>query len=1302
MREVHNSFVGRTFLRSVWAYDYETFKSSEDEEALEKRLVQWAARADLKETSAEGPFVEEFFRRTWGYVHTGQEGSDVSHTLHPKFPVPGAGAKGGSGEADLAIGYFTKGGIDPVPQVLCEFKDIKSALDAPQKSRKGGLSPVKQCLNYLSNARRGMFGNEPVLPQWGIVTDMNEFRLYWHDRAPQQFLRFHVRQPDLYSPGLLKIDGTLNEDEEARFDRFLFWKIFHRDTLLTTGGKPLLAQLIAKQWVRERELEKAFYAEYRAYRERLIGTLIEHNPLFPGTKGRLVRLAQKILDRCIFVFFCEDMGAALKFPAQLLRDFLIDRSRDAYFDPKGVAIWEDVKRLFKAMNTGTVFGPHKINQFNGGLFADDPELEALIVPNEVFCQHGQGQNEASLYASKETLLYFSASYNYAGGWAQGLTRPPVGDGAKDKADAIKADPLHSLGLYTLGRIFEQSITELEILEAEAEGRPSLNKEGKRKRDGVYYTPEWVVERIVAETIGPRLADLKRGAGWPNKGLPTEAQIDAYRSGVEALKIVDPACGSGAFLITALRFLLDEMKTLQAVRQQVTGKPPTRDEDALVRDILRQNIYGVDINPASTEITRLALWLHTARGDKPLSSLDATIKEGNSLINDDFYKGQIDLAFYDADEKERVNTFDWEKAFPEVFEAGGFDAVVGNPPYVKLQNFRKVHSDMAEFIRNGRPGVSMPGYASAKTGNFDLYLPFIEKGLSLLNENGRLGFIAPSLWVMNEYGEGLRELVGKGRNLDRWLDFKSFQIFEEATTYTALQFFTKKANDVVRVAYAPGGSIPDAPWADIQTGLSYDRLAFGERWLLVTGAERTLVDKLQKACLRLDDPSLANNIFQGLITSADVIYHLKRKGPNTYVHTPRGKNPPPPFEVAIEDALMKPLVSGADAKRYQKPATNTYILFPYSVEGGRAALIPPGTLQANYPNAWGYLKRFEADLRKREAALNPDGSLKLGQDGKPESAPFDDDAWYRFGRHQGLDRQEIVKLIVPRLVPNLRCIVDEEGAFFLDNVDVGGVAIADGIDPFFIAGILNGPVANFVFRRISKPFRGNTLSANKQFIAPLPIPHPKEGDRQEVAQRARHLQQVHTNHRDVIVALARRAKAAPSRNRPETFLFPTLVPARDRIADAPAALEEAEKREWAKQEHKLELEGFYSAIGQRLRPEAELDAQFSEGELRFLVDGIPVIEKVFVSKEEGPFILAQWKAVASTFSVTEKTTGKHLCDRLRKLVVTENKALIDQFIALQEELGKLEADIAAQEAEMNALTYRLYGLTKAEIALVERR
>ena len=193
------------------------------------------------------------------------------------------------------------------------------------------------------------------------------------------------------------------------------------------------------------------------------------------------------------------MGRVLGFPPQLLRNFLANRSDDQYFDPEGGTIWQDLKSLFRAMNDGRAFGGEQLNQFNGGLFEPDPGLEQLYIPNIAFCEQGQGQNEASLYGNRRTLLYLSAAYNYATGWAVGLTRD----------DRDRTDPTRSLGLYTLGRIFEQSITELEILEAEADERPSVNVLSKRKRDGVYYTPEWVVERIVVETVGQRLSDLKR-------------------------------------------------------------------------------------------------------------------------------------------------------------------------------------------------------------------------------------------------------------------------------------------------------------------------------------------------------------------------------------------------------------------------------------------------------------------------------------------------------------------------------------------------------------------------------------------------------------------------------------------------------------------------------------------------------------------------------------------------------------------------------------------------------------------------
>jgi hypothetical protein len=308
MADLFNSFISKTFLRSVWALEYEAFKDSEEEIALDKRLHRWSHRKDLRETSAEAAFIQEFFHDTWGYEQTGQASAQTdTFSLWPKFSIAGAGEKGGVGTADLAVGVFRKNDQVSIPQVLCEFKDIKSDLDAPQKRKGNNRSPVRQCLDYLSLARRGFFPSDPILPTWGIVTDMNEFRLYWFDKGHHRSLRFTILATDL-----LKGSSLVAKTEAARLDRFLFKKVFHRDTLISAAGRSLLLSLIERQRFSDRELENAFYEEYRKFRERLYLTLLEHNgegsPRFPGTKGRLVRLAQKILDRCIFVFFCEDIA----------------------------------------------------------------------------------------------------------------------------------------------------------------------------------------------------------------------------------------------------------------------------------------------------------------------------------------------------------------------------------------------------------------------------------------------------------------------------------------------------------------------------------------------------------------------------------------------------------------------------------------------------------------------------------------------------------------------------------------------------------------------------------------------------------------------------------------------------------------------------------------------------------------------------------------------------------------------------------------------------------------------------------
>lgn len=253
------------------------------------------------------------------------------------------------------------------------------------------------------------------------------------------------------------------------------------------------------------------------------------------------------------------MGAHLQYPVNLLRDLMSEYSQDERYSADEADLWEEkVQRLFKSMRNGTPFHQHQINRFNGGLFAADDELDELHVPNKVFFAPFQGASNESLFKYKKTLLYFAANYNFG----------------------IEEGGERAIGLYTLGRIFEQSITDLEIMEAEAAKEVSLMKLSKRKTNGVYYTPEWATTYIVEETLGLRLRELKTELGLVEFEQWTDEQVDAdhykngklkknsetgryfdlldtYHENLGNLKVLDPACGSGAFLIQALKRLLQE-------------------------------------------------------------------------------------------------------------------------------------------------------------------------------------------------------------------------------------------------------------------------------------------------------------------------------------------------------------------------------------------------------------------------------------------------------------------------------------------------------------------------------------------------------------------------------------------------------------------------------------------------------------------------------------------------------------------------------------------------------------------------
>ena len=460
------------------------------------------------------------------------------------------------------------------------------------------------------------------------------------------------------------------------------------------------------------------------------------------------------------------------------------------------------------------------------------------------------------------------------------------------------------------------------------------------------------------------------------------------------------------------------------------------------------------------------------------------------------------------------------------------------------------------------------------------------------------------------------------------------------------------------------------------------IAGEEGWVLIPNAERILHAKLSEDCKRLDES--CKGIVVGIQTSADHIYHLERMGPNRYLHKPKGKKEP--VEIEVEDGIMHPLVSGPEAKRYQVPNTSTYLLHPYEMRDGKAVLFTEKEFEFRFPYAWRYLKSYERQLRGRE-----NGKMDL------------DGSWWAYNYPKNLDKQEIPKLMVPRLVIRLFTAVDYEGAFYLDNVDVNGILVHERTDLFFLAGILNAPVGNFVWRRISKPFQNDYRSANKQFTAPLPIPHATEDEKAQVAEKAKNLQALHTRRRDLLLMIDKRLESAQCEDdkRDEGWLWADVKPLNDLKNEAPAELKGAELGAWAKLQRNLKLAAHLEQINPLLRPGVTLTVKNDYGELVLMADGIALIVGIFLEEEEAKFIAAQWRQKARRTNVTQRFDANRLISLLLKLRKTSNPAIIKQVVGIDADIEALDSEISRAEDDMNQLTYRLYKLTEEEIRMVER-
>ena len=575
-------------------------------------------------------------------------------------------------------------------------------------------SITKQAFNYKVNHKNCVYV---------ITSNYEKLRFYINDATEFEEFNLFKLTPDQFA---------------------LLYLCLQKDNVL--NNVPL--QIKEASIVEEEEITKNFYKDYSLFKRELYRDLVKRNAkrlknghnhtelsddLDDETKTELIRLeknvkltlfkkSQKLIDRFLFIFFAEDRDLL---PPNSTIQILDKWKADVDFGDDR-PLYNLFKQYFKFLDTGRqgTKSRAEIYAYNGGLFKEDTLLDNLEIDNDLLYKY-----------TKQLAIYDFES---------------------------------QVDVNILGHIFENSLNEIESVNAEIEGGEFDKQKSKRKKDGVFYTPKYITKYIVENTIGKLCNEKKTELGFKeeeyfkgrknrNKTTITKlvAILDDYRDWLLQLTICDPACGSGAFLNQALDFLIKEHNYIDELKTKVLGGGFQFPD--IENTILENNIFGVDLNEESVEIAKLSLWLRTAQPRRKLNDLSSNIKCGNSLIDSKTVAGD--------------KAFNWETEFPQVFKKGGFDVVIGNPPYVR-----------AELLSNylGYFEKQFNVYHSAS----DLFAYFYELGSKIINQKGLLGYIS-NTFDKTTAGKVLRDYLTSNTKLRQYIDFTEVKIFEGATTYPVI-------------------------------------------------------------------------------------------------------------------------------------------------------------------------------------------------------------------------------------------------------------------------------------------------------------------------------------------------------------------------------------------------------------------------------------------------------------------------------------------------------------------------------------
>lgn len=393
------------------------------------------------------------------------------------------------------------------------------------------------------------------------------------------------------------------------------------------------------------------------------------------------------------------------------------------------------------------------------------------------------------------------------------------------------------------------------------------------------------------------------------------------------------------------------------------------------------------------------------------------------------------------------------------KAGGFDAVIGNPPYIRIQTMKEWAPAEVEFYKRK--------YVAASKGNYDIYVVFVERCLELLNASGSLGFILPHKFLNSQYGQPLRGLISRGRHLRHMVHFGDEQVFSNATTYTCLLFLSKSKNAKASL------------WrvSDLQDWRASERATKGtianssltdSEWNLVTGKDASLFARLTSNFMTLGNVA---SIFVGLQTSADSIYIVEEISPEKRGMV--GVRDRDGNKWMLEREMIKPFLSHVTMSPFVQPDAAHWLVFPYRIADDKATLISAAEMSRDFPNAWAYMMSYESELRNRD------------------SGRADNEKWFGYVYRKNLTLFDTPKLIVQVISQNGRYAFDSKKLYFTGGGNgpyygIRWAASDDSHSIHYLQALLNSRLLDFYLRKVSSPFRGGYWSYGKRFIEQLPI------------------------------------------------------------------------------------------------------------------------------------------------------------------------------------------------------------------------